>query len=332
MKKQATKEKLTEEEGLVQQAEKRLRERYTTGTYQNGKPLNYSKDFIAAVSEKIAVVSEKSSPLEELNFHKNVIGSDETGKGEVFRPLIVVAAYVEKENVEQLIKWNVRDSKSYEVKDSDARKKYEQTKEKICDIGKKLTGYTSYQDFEKDGGSGKVIEKNNVTFVVNVIENEEYNKKWKGSQSECDENKLVRDGHAAALKELAKVVEYDYVVVDKFESAENIQEALNLSKISENKAIIAAKADGFAIAVACASVIAKHLGYLYMEEVAAKYRLDEYEDFSQTGDFSAELRDQLWEKLDNPEMFFKKYVKKFQNVVTCLKEKQENFGALYDED
>lgn len=32
--------------------------------------------------------------LEELNFKKCIIGSDEAGKGEIFRPMITVAAYV----------------------------------------------------------------------------------------------------------------------------------------------------------------------------------------------------------------------------------------------
>lgn len=305
--------------------QKNLRERYMRGTY-NGTPLKNSKKFIDAVSKK-------GSSLEALNFEKNVIGSDETGKGEVFRPLIVVAAYVKKENVEELIKYNIRDSKSYKAHNEDERVQYELTKGKICDIGKKLTGFTSYTDFEKQRENGIVIEKDYVTFVANVVPNGVYNEKCKTKETKkgcLNQNELIRAEHAAAVELLAKKVKYDYVVVDNFEHAhpDNIQEKIDLPK---DKMIIVEKADEFAIAVACASVIAKYLGYLYIEELAAGYELDEFEDLGKTGEITDEMRDQLWEKLKNPRLFFKNYVKKFDNVIKCLNGKEEGLGKLYDE-
>lgn len=305
---------------------KNLRERYTGGTYNNGTPLENSEKFIDEVSKK-------GSSLEELNFMKNVIGSDETGKGEAFRPLIVVAAYVKKENVEKLIEYNVRDSKSYKIDNKDERMQYELTKKKICDIGKKLTGFTSYADFEKQRENGIVIEKDYVAFVANVIPNGVYNEKWKSKKTKkgcLNQHELIRDEHAAVVKLLAQEVKYDYIVVDNFEEAhpDNIQEKIALPK---DKMIIAAKADEFAIAVACASVIAKYLGYLYTEELAADYGLDEFKDLGKTGKITPEMRDQLWEKLKNPRLFFKNYVKKFDNVVDCLNDKEEGLGKLYDE-
>ena len=305
--------------------QKNLRERYTSGTY-NGTPLENSKKFIDAVSKK-------GSSLEELNFKKNVIGSDETGKGEVFRPLIVVAAYVKKENVEKLIEYNIRDSKSYKVRNEDERVKYELTKMKIGDIGKKLTGFTSYTDFEKQRENGIVFERDYVTFVANVIPNGVYNetcKTEKTKKGSLNQNDLMRDEHAAAVELLAKEVKYDYVVIDNFEHAhpENIQEKI---KLPAEKMIIVEKADEFAIAVACASVIAKYLGNLYIEKLAADYKLDEFEDLGKTGEFTQEMCDQLWKKLENPRLFFKNYVKKFNNVVVCLDTKEEGLGKLYDE-
>lgn len=305
--------------------EKYLRERYIGGTYK-GTPLTNSDKFIEAVSKK-------GSSLEELNFKKNVIGSDETGKGEAFRPLIVVAAYVKKENVEKLIEYDVRDSKSYKKKSEDERVQYELTKKEICDIGKKLTGFTSYADFEKQRENGVVIEKDYVTFAANIIPNGVYNEKWKTKKTKkgcLNQHELIRDEHAAVVKLLAKEVKYDYVVVDNFEDAhpDNIQERIGLPK---DKMIIVEKADEFAIAVACASVIAKYLGYLYIEELAAGYGLDEFNDLGKTGKFTPEMRDQLWGKLKNPRLFFKNYVKKFDNVVDCLNDKEEGLGKLYDE-
>lgn len=305
--------------------QKNLRERYMSGTYK-GTSLKNSKKFIDAASKK-------GSSLEELNFKKNVIGSDETGKGETFRPLIVVAAYVKKENAEKLVEYNIRDSKSYKVHNKDERMHYELTKEKICDIGKKLTGFTSYADFEKQRENGIVIEKAYVTFVANVIPNGVYNEKWKTKKTKkgcLNQHELIREEHAAAVKLLAKEVKYDYVVVDNFEDShpDNIQEKIGLPK---DKMIIVEKADEFAIAVACASVIAKYLGYLYIEKLAADYELDEFEDLGKTGEITTEMCDQLWKKIKNPRLFFKNYVKKFDNVVDCLNDKEEGLGKLYDE-
>ncbi len=305
--------------------QKNLRERYMSGTY-NGTPLKNSKKFIDAVSKK-------GSSFEDMNFKKNVIGSDETGKGEAFRPLIVVAAYVKKENVEKLIEYNIRDSKSYKVRNEDEKMQYELTKEKICDIGKKLTGFTSYTDFEKQRENGIVIEKAYVSFVANVIPNGVYNEKCKTEKTKkgcLNQHELMRDEHATAVELLAKEVKYDYVVVDNFEHShpDNIQEKIDLPK---DKMIIVEKADEFVIAVACASVIAKYLGYLYIEELAASYELDEFEDLGKTGKITTEMCDQLWKKLKNPRLFFKNYVKKFNNVVDCLNVKEEGLGKLYDE-
>lgn len=310
--------------------QKNLRERYMSGTYNNGKALEGRETFIG-------VVSKKGSSIEDLNFKKNVIGSDETGKGEVFRPLIVVAAYVKKENVEALIKQDIRDSKSYKVHDKesklDERVKYETTKQKICEIGKKLTGFTTYTDFEKQRENGIVIEKDYVTFVANVIPNGVYNQNWKTKKTktgELNENELLRQYHADAVNLLAKEVKYDYVVVDNFEKShpDRIQDKIDLP---EDRMIIVEKADKFAVAVACASVIAKYLGYLYIEKLAADYELDEFEDFGKTGEFTTKMRDQLWEKLENPQLFFKNYVKKFDNVIDCLNAREEGLGKLYDE-
>ncbi len=40
---------------------------------------------------------------------------------------------------------------------------------------------------------------------------------------------------------------------------------------------------------------------------------------------------QLWKKLKNPRLFFKNYVKKFDNVVDYLNAREEGLGKLYDE-
>lgn len=309
--------------------QKNLRERYRNGTYNHGIPLEGREAFLEAVSKK-------GTSFADLNFQKNVIGSDETGKGEVFRPLIVVAAYVKKENAEALIRADIRDSKSYKAQSKESKKdekaKYEATKQRICEIGKKLTGFTSYTDFEKQRENGMVMEKAYVTFAANVVPNGIYNESWKTKKTkkgDFNENELLRKYHADAINLLAREVDYDYIVVDNFEKShpERIQDKIDLP---EDKVMIAEKADKFAIAVACASVIAKYLGYLYIERLAADYGLDEFEDFGKTGEFTAQMCDRLWNKLENPRLFFRNYIKKFDNVIECLNAREEGLGKLYD--
>ena len=110
--------------------------------------------------------------LEELNFKRCIIGSDEAGKGEIFKPLVTVAASVSPENIGKLIEEGVKDSKDY-------GKNYEKAKEKIYPIGEALTGFTSYKDFE--GKEGEVLRTDYVTFVASVLPNHKFNKDFKPS-------------------------------------------------------------------------------------------------------------------------------------------------------
>lgn len=196
--------------------------------------------------------------LEELNFQKCIIGSDEAGKGEVFRPLITVAAYVRPENMDKLIELGVKDSKDYD-------KVFEKAKEKFYPIGEELTGFTSYRDFE--GKEGKVIHTDYVTFVASVLLNEKFNLKFKPGSGNKSGNlhDLLRHEHKAALLTLAGDVSYDYMVVDDFQDGRHHDMLLKEIDIQAGKAVIATKADSQVMAVACASVIAYYLNNLYAD-------------------------------------------------------------------
>lgn len=194
--------------------------------------------------------------LEELNFKKCIIGSDEAGKGEAFRPLITVAAYVTPEDMEKLLELGVTDSKEY-GKD----KKFEQAKKEFYPIAEKLTGFTSYKDFE--GKEGKVIRTDYATFAASALLNEQFNKNFKpGNLLE-----LQRHEYKAVLQALAGAVSYDYIVVDDFQDGRNHDKILEEIDIPAERAVIVTKADSKAMAVACASVIAYYLTNLYVDAV-----------------------------------------------------------------
>ena len=196
--------------------------------------------------------------LEELNFEKCIIGSDEAGKGEIFRPLITAAACVRPENMEKLLGLGVKDSKAY-------GKDYETAKEIFYPIGEMLTGFTSYKDFE--GREGKVIRTDYATFVVSVLLNDKFNKDFKPGSGKKSGNlqEVLRQEHKAALLTLAKEVSCDYMVLDDFQDGWNHDRILKELDIPAGQAVIATKADSKVMAVACASVIAYYLTNLYVD-------------------------------------------------------------------
>ncbi len=202
--------------------------------------------------------------LEELNFKKCIIGSDETGKGEIFRPLITVAAYVTPEGIEKLIEIGVTDSKKYSE-----NKKFEKAKEEFYPIARKLTGFTSYKDFE--GKEGKVIRTDYATFAASALLNNTFNKDFKpGNLFD-----LQRHEHKVVVQALAGTVPYNYVVVDDFQDGKHHDRILKEIDIPTEQAVIVTKADSKVMAVACASVIAYYLTNLYVDAVDQMLK-DEY--------------------------------------------------------
>lgn len=206
----------------------------------------------------VKAADENEIPLEELNFKKCIIGSDEAGKGEIFRPLVTVAAYVRPENMDGLIAMGVKDSKAY-------GKNFEEAKEKFYPIGEVLTGVTSYRDFE--GREGKVIRTGCATFVARVLTNQKFNEVFKPGSGKKSGNlhNLLGQEHKAALLALAGEASYDYIVVDDFQNGLHHDTILKEMDIPAGQAVIATKADSQVMAVACASVIAYYLSNLYVD-------------------------------------------------------------------
>lgn len=200
--------------------------------------------------------------LETLNFEKCIIGSDEAGKGEIFRPLITAAAYVKPENVDKLIRLGVKDSKAY-------GKDYETAKEIFYPIGELLTGCTSYKDFE--GREGKVIRTDYVTFAASPLLNSKFNKDFTPGSGKKSGNlqDLLRHEHKTVLQALAGAVPYDYMVIDDFQDGWHHEKILKEIDLPAGQAVIVTKADSKVMAVSCASVIAYYLTNLYVDALDA---------------------------------------------------------------
>ncbi len=248
--------------------------------------------------------------LEELNFKKCIIGSDEAGKGEIFRPMITVAAYVRPEHMDKLIELGVKDSKAY-------GKDYEVAEKILYHIGGTLTGFASYKDFE--GKEGKVIRTDYVTFVASALLNHRFNKDFQPGSGKKSGNlqDLLRREHKTALLTLAKDASYDYMVVDDFQDGWHHDRILKEIDIPAGQAVIATKADTQVMAVACASVIAYYLTNLYVDaldqmlesEYGISIPLDRSANYK-TEAFQAPLRKLDGISKEKYEAFLDKYAKK----------------------
>lgn len=248
----------------------------------------------------------------------SVIGSDETGKGEIFRQMIATAAYVKPENIRGLEKLHVKDSKKMK-------------QEQIRKTGRELTGIASYSDFK--GREGTVIKMELVTFCIGVLTNREYNEQQGTTDGSVDADILLERLHRDAIHTLSQEIEketgkYD-IVVDDFLSGNGKDEKRMKFKESfhlpGNKQIrLETEADANVMAVSCASVISKYLELLYIDELLEEHNLTEA-DIPKTGGITPEEFDSLCKKLKDdgkdPELFFKHYAKKFKNVQKLLKEK-----------
>lgn len=234
--------------------EEKLRERYSAGA--------------------VETEAKNEIRLEELNFEKCVVGSDEAGMGEVFKPMVTVAAYAGPENRDRLMKLCVQDSKAYTE-----GKSLEKAKEELYSTGKTLTGFDTYQDFE--GKEGKVIRTDYATFAVSVLLNSEFNKEFKPRSGKKPGNyhELQRQEHKTALLTLAKDVPYDYMVIDDFQGVYHHDKILKEIDMPTGQAVIVTHADSQVMAVACASVIACYLANLYVDALdkmlKSKYGISE---------------------------------------------------------
>lgn len=147
------------------------------------------------------------------------IGTDESGKGDFFGPLVVAGVLVNEENAEMFKKLGIKDSKTLKDK-------------QILEL--------AYE-----------IKKNAVNSVV-VIGNEKYNELYVKFRNL---NKLLAWGHARAIENILEKQHCDYALSDKFGDESLILNAL-MAKGQSIKLEQRVRAESD-IAVAAASILAR---------------------------------------------------------------------------
>jgi ribonuclease HIII len=169
------------------------------------------------------------------------IGSDESGKGDYFGPLVSAAVYVDDQLLEQLAALGVKDSKLL------SDKKAHELAQDIRVICK-----------------GRFAEK--------VMTPDEYNRHYTTFQSEGKTlNSLLAWAHYRVVEDLLAVVDCENIIVDQFAYeyhlrsrlfAKNPQRKLNLIQMPRAEANLA---------VAAASILARDRFLTWIEKLSLKY-------------------------------------------------------------
>lgn len=178
----------------------------------------------------------------DLNFGFPIIGTDESGKGDYFGPLVSAGVYVDVLTAKELVACGVRDSKNLSDK-------------KNLELARKIANICSGR------------------FVIIEISPERYNQLYKQFKLEKKTlNTLLAWGHAKAIEELLSKVDCHVAIADQF-----ADEKFILSKLQEKgkkiKLIQMHKAEQH-IAVAAASILARARFLDKISKLSNEYKID----------------------------------------------------------
>lgn len=167
---------------------------------------------------------------------QQIIGIDESGKGDYFGPLVIAGVYVDEKTSTILKKAGVTDSKK--IQDT-----------KINKLAK--------------------IIKDNCPYDIVIISNERYNELY---DSIKNLNKLLAWGHARVIENLLERVDCKFALSDQFGKPELLQEAL-MSKGRKIQLMQKTKAEEN-IAVAAASILARNTFVEKISELELQYQIE----------------------------------------------------------
>ena len=211
----------------------------------------YKKLDLKEDQEHVEYDNSATPTFAELNFQYGTAGSDEVGNGDIFKPIIVTAAYVTPEDMDFLLEWNVRDSKEIS------------SKIQMREIGEALTGISDFSEVQE----GAVVKAEHVTYCTYILSNEDYNQsEQKGLENKNDK---MRQLHAKALNAVTKSCNPDYLLIDDFMDGDYLRhiEFKKMLEAKEEQVFLRQKADSLNMAVSCASVISSYFGNLYLEQL-----------------------------------------------------------------
>lgn len=209
--------------------------------YKSGKFVvqgKSTKSLLEKLSERfieISISEEKSLNQSQSKIqHSCYIGTDESGKGDFFGPLVVAGVLVDSKNIRLFEELGIKDSKT--LKDETMLKMALQ------------------------------IQKHS-KFSVVVISNAKYNELYKSFKNL---NKLLAWGHARVIENILDKTDCQYALSDKFGDESLIKNALmKKGKTITLEQRVRAESD---IAVAAASVLARATFVQKMKQLELSYK------------------------------------------------------------
>ena len=194
----------------------------TTGTFQYPIPLNSTVETLL-----IETLSK--------NLQFPQIGTDESGKGDIFGPLVVAGVKIEKKDLKKLIELGIKDSK------------------KLSDKNIQLIKSAILKGFKHE---------------VVLISPQKYNELHKKMHNI---NRILAWAHARVIENLLSSTDASLIIIDRFADTEFIRSFL-FEKGSKKDYIIEPKAEQY-LSTALASIIARIHYVEYLKELESKYNM-----------------------------------------------------------
>jgi len=202
--------------------------------YKSGKVVHNGSEQSFQILREILIKEDK---------YDYILGSDETGKGEWYGPLVVTATALTPEEIIQLRQIGVRDSKTIKITE-------------LMHLAERL------------------FELNIARFTV-TLSPEKYNQLYNEFQKEEKSlNDLLAWAHSRAIQDMLVYIKATNakVVIDKFDYDKT---EYRLEKVDRTNVEIIQKSKGESeIPVAAASIIAKYTFEKEVDKLNEKYRID----------------------------------------------------------
>lgn len=179
--------------------------------------------------------SKKEKEEITIPFNISSVGSDEVGTGDYFGPIVVTASFVSKENIDFLTSLGVKDSKKL-------------SDEQIMKI------------------VPKIIKK--IPYKTLSLSNKEYNKYY---GKDMNMNKVKAILHNKVLTYMAKDNNYDYIVIDQFESEKSYYNHLKEVPNPLKGITFMTKAEDKCMSVAVSSLISRYIFIKEIDRLGEKY-------------------------------------------------------------
>ena len=181
--------------------------------------------------------NKKKEEKEEINIPIDIssVGSDEVGTGDYYGPIVVTASFVSKENIPFLTDLGVKDSKKL-------------SDEQILKIVPKIIKQIPYKTI--------------------ILSNREYNERY---GKDMNMNKIKAILHNKVLTEMVKDNNYDYIVVDQFESEKSYYNHLSEVPNPLKGITFITKAEDKCLSVAVSSLISRYIFIKEIDKLGNKY-------------------------------------------------------------